>query len=544
MLKYLHPSPTLTEEDVQQGLRMMTWEGVAFYVLFSLGSGGFMSAYALALGANNLQVGILIALPYITQLVQFASILAIERFRARKAIGIPALFLSNVIWLPIGAVPFLMDTPGTAAVITVIALLALRGLFSPIWITAWNSWMRDLVPQVVLGSYYARRLALITVLVALIGVGGSFFVRWWQDISSPENGIYAFSFLLMAGTLTVGLADPLFALRAKEPLMPAAREVKRSAVAILAEPFRDRNFSQLIRFLFIWSLTSNLAIPFFAVYMLSELGLSLPAVIGFTVLSQVTSVLFVQVWGAMADRVGSKTVLSLSASLYLLVILGWVFTAYPDRYFLTLPLLGLLHVFAGIAAAGVTVTMSTITLKVAPEGKATPFIGAASIATNMGAGIGPILGGFMADFFSVRSISLDFGWVSPNGVLQLQPLSLTGFDFLFVLAFVAGILSLNLLIALREEGELPRNVALAELTRRVDPLSRAVSSVPMVSAASSFSYGHIKRVPGADVAIGVTAYQLAASSQAAVASANRGRNFVRNVTEAVSDALGEALQRA
>ena len=64
--------------------------------------------------------------------------------------------------------------------------------------------------------------------------------------------------------------------------MPAAPESGRSAFAVLAEPLRDRNFSQLVRFLFVWSLTSNLAIPFFAVYMLSELGLSLPAVIGFT----------------------------------------------------------------------------------------------------------------------------------------------------------------------------------------------------------------------------------------------------------------------
>ena len=141
-------------------------------------------------------------------------------------------------------------------------------------------------------------------------------------------------------------------MRAREPLMPAAPESGRSAAAILAEPLRDRNFSQLVRFLFVWSLTSNLAIPFFAVYMLSELGLSLPAVIGFTVLSQAANILFVRVWGPMADRVGSKPVLSLSASLYLLVILGWVFTAYPERHFLTLPLLGVLHVFRGSRRRG------------------------------------------------------------------------------------------------------------------------------------------------------------------------------------------------
>ena len=312
--------------------------------------------------------------------------------------------------------------------------------------------MRDLVPQNILGSYYGRRIATITGVVALLGIGASFFVRWWEGSASDGNEIFAYSALLIGGSLTLGLADVWFASRAKEPLMPAAPASERSVIEILAEPLRDKNFFQVVRFLFVWSLTSNLAIPFFAVYMLSELGLALPVVIGFAVLGQFSAVLFVRVWGPMADRVGSKTVLSLSASLYLLVILGWVFTAYPERYFLTIPLLALLHVFAGVAASGVMLTINTIALKVSPEGQATPFLGVASIATNVGAGIGPIAGGLLADYFSVRALTIDFGWISPGGVLELQAISLSGFDFLFVIAFLVGLLSLNLLVALREEG--------------------------------------------------------------------------------------------
>ena len=541
MLPFLRPSPTLTDEEVGRSLRLMIWEGVASGALFSLGSGGFMAAYALALGANNLQVGILAALPFITQVAQLPAILAVERYRRRKAIGIPALWAAQLLWVPIGAVPFVMDAPGAPAVAAVIVLMALRGVVAPVWATSWTSWMRDLVPRDVLGSYYGRRIAVITGAVAVVGLGGSFFVRWWEGAASPDDAILAYSYLLIGGALTFGVASPVFAMRAREPLMPAAPESGRSAFAVLAEPLRDRNFSQLVRFLFVWSLTSNLAIPFFAVYMLSELGLSLPAVIGFTVLSQAANILFVRVWGPMADRVGSKAVLSLSASLYLLVILGWVFTAYPERHFLTLPLLGVLHVFAGVAGAGVGLTMSTLTLKVAPEGKATPFLGVAGIAASVGAGIGPIAGGLMADYFSDRSLGLDVTWTSPSGVLGLPALSLTGFDFLFVIAFVVGLFSLNLLVALREEGEVPREAALGELAARAGPAARAVSSVPGLGAVSAFSYGYLKRVPGADVALGVTAYQLAASTQAAVSSAGRGRELVGDVAEVVGGVLEEAI---
>ena len=541
MAQFLRPSPTLTDQDVRRSMTLLVWEGAGSSAMFSLGSGGFMAAYALALGASNLQVGVLAALPLLAQILQFPVILAIERFRARKLLGVPALAAMHLMWVPIGAIPFVLETPGTAAITAVIVLLAIRGLFSSVWITSWTGWIRDVVPHGALGRYQGRRLAIMAGTVAVVGLSGSFFVRWWDGAVSPENAIFGYSILLIGGVLVFGVLSSVSASRAKEPLMPAAAESGRSAISILVEPLRDKNFSQLVRFLFVWSITSNLAIPFFAVYMLTELGLSLPVVIAFTVVGQVSNIAFVRVWGPMADRVGSKPVLSLSASLYLLVILGWVFTAYPERHSLTLPLLGVLHLFAGVAAAGVTLAVNTIALKVAPEEKATAFLGTSSIATNVGAGIGPIAGGLLADFFSVRSLTVDFSWISPSGALELQAVSLGGFDFLFVIAFAVGLLSLNLLIALREEGELPRQMALSELTGRIEPLARAVSSVPGLGAASAFSYGYLKRVPGADVAIGVTAYEIAAAAQAAARSATRGRMLVRDVARSVRSVVEQAV---
>ena len=522
----------------------MTWEGVATGAMFSVGSGGFMAAYALALGANNLQVGILAALPFITQLARLPAILLVERIRRRKALEVPALLAAQLLWAPIGAVPFLLDTPGALAVALVIVLMAIRGLFTSLWTTAWTSRMRDLVPRELMGSYYGGRLTAITAATAIVGLGGSFFVRWWEGSSTPGDEIFAYSYLLIGGAVTLGLIGPSLSLRAKEPLMPAAQEAGRSAIAVLMEPLRDRNFSQLVRFLFAWSFVSNLALPFFAVYMLTALGLSLPAVIGFTVLSQGTSILFTRVWGRMVDQVGSKSVLSLSASLYLLVILGWVFTAYPERHALTLPLLTALHIFAGVAAAGVNLATSTIAMRVAPESNATPYVGIAGIAASIGAGIGPIAGGLMADFFSIRSLMVDVSWASPGGILELSALELTGFDFLFVIAFIAGVLSLNFLVALREKGEVSRDLALSQLLARADPALRAVSSVPGLGAATAMSYDYLRRVPGADVALGVTAYQIAASSQAAVKSVGRGRDLASDVATAVGGAVEKMVSEA
>ena len=541
MFWFLRPSPTLSNREVRSSLRMMVWEGVTSEALATVSIMGFLAAYALALGANNLQVGIVSGLPFASLIVQIPAILLVERFRVRKAIGLPAWLIAHLLMVPIGAVPFLIDTPNPLAVTLVIVLLSIRGLFAPLWITSWMSWMHDLVPRKLLGGYYGRRLAASTASIAVLGLGSSFLVSWWEGRAPAGEETYAYSFIFIVGALTLGLIGPFMAARAREPLMPATPDLRRSPIGILTEPLKDKNFSQLLRFLWVWGVASNIAIPFFVVYMLTELEMELPVVIGMVVLSNVTHVLFVRVWGPMADRVGSKTVMSLSASLFLLIFLGWIFVAHTEKHVLTMPLLVVLNAFVGIARAGVMLTLNTLVLKMAPEGKATAFLGVAGIAAYVSMGIGPVIGGYLADFFATKTLRFDFTWVSQAGAVEIPALLLTSYDFLFVIAFIFSLLSLNLLVALREEGELPREVALAELMAHTTPAARAVTSMPVLGPLTSLSYGYLKRLPGADVALGVAAYQLAASTQAAVISVGKGRMLVREVAQAVGDVVEDAI---
>ena len=543
MFAFLRPQPTLTEQGTERSLRYMNWSGASSGAMHSLGTGGLMAAYALALGANNLQVGIIAALPFITQVMRLPAVLLVERFRVRKAMGWPAFAMMQMVWLPIGLVPFLLDVPGQLAVFVVIAFLGVHGVFASLWITTSNTWMRDLIPPGRLANYFGRRLGVVTSSMSAAGLAGGFFVQWWESVARPGDEVLAFSLLLIGGAGVFGSFGAFAISRAAEPMMPPSAQSEQSPMNMLLAPLRDPNYFRFIRFLFAWSLISNLAIPFFAIYMLQVIGLSLPVVMGLTVLGQLSNVLFFRVWGRFADQVGSKTVLSLSASLYLLVIIGWVFTVHPERYLLTMPLLAALHVLGGVAASGVTLTVNTLALKAAPEGRGVPFSGVAGVVTGLGSGIGPILGGLVADYFSERSLEMSVTWSTPGGITDLPALSLSGFEFLFGMAFVLGLLSLNLLAPLREEGAVSRDIALAELMAGMAPAARAVSSIPGLNVVSSLSYGYLRHIPGADVAIGVTAYQLAASTQAAVVSAGRGRAGATEVAHRVGGVLSYTAGR-
>jgi MFS family permease len=494
----------------------------------SITTSGILAAFALALGANNFQIGVLAAIPFIMQPLQIPVILLVEKLRRRKAIAVISWFLAQLLWFPVALIPVFIEVPGAGAISILLVLMAIRGVFMAITYCSWNSWIRDLVPQQVLGRVFSRRLSLSTAVAAAFSLGAAFFIDYWSGQVSRTDPVIGYTYVLLFGALFLGLLSPIFMMRMPEPLMQQPQGERTPLWDTITMPFRDRNFRQLTKFLFTWNFALNMAVPFFAVYMLQRLGLPLSAVIGFTILSQFFNILFLRIWGPLADRFGSKSVLSVSASLYLLVILGWSFAAMPERYFLTIPLLIGLHIFAGIAAAGVTLTIGTIGYKLAPRLQSVSYLTGVSLANNLGAGLGPLLGGYLAYFFSERTLALDLTWSGPGSILNLGVLRITGLDFLFVLTFIIGLVTLNILAAIREEGEAGREVVLSELRKQTRSAIQSVTPLPDPSFLNMFPANFLNRVPGMDVAIGVTAYQLANTARTVtVAALHSGRTAVR-----------------
>jgi MFS family permease len=501
------PRPSLTKQEVARGLRLMTIEGMLSMGFFSITTSGFLAAFALALGANNLQIGILAAIPFIAQLIQLPTIILIEYLKQRKPVTVIAWFVAQALWIPMALIPLFIQVPSAGAISVLLLLLGIRGIFAAVTVCGWNSWLRDLIPHEMLGRMYSKRLTMATIVAIAFSLGTAFFVDYWRASFPGENAIFGYTIAFLFGALFLGFTSPIVMSRIPEPQMQV-ETTTQSLWSTLIAPLKDVNFQKLVRFLFLWAFASNLAIPFFAVYMLRKLGMPLSTVIALSVLSQLFNILFLRVWGPLADRFSSKTVLSINVTLYILVILGWTFTTMPEKYYLTTPLLVILHIFAGIATAGITLTVATIGLKLAPKGYATPYLAGSSLATALGTGIGPIVGGLLADYFSVREFQINFAWKGPTQFMQSPAMSLTGLDFLFALAFVIGVLTLNALVNIHEEGEVGKEVVLDELMAHTRTVTRAVSSVPGLRFMSMFPFGLIRNIPGMDIALSVTAYQL------------------------------------
>ena len=539
LLAFLKPKPTISDRDINSGVRWFAFEGMASMGLFSIMTSGLIVAFALALGANNLQIGILAALPSLMQVIQLPATWLVERFRRRKVIAVIAYSLAQMSWFPIALIPFFIGTPSAGAISLLLILIASRGLFVAATGCSFNSWIRDLIPQKSLGQIYSKRLILSTVGTVVFSLGAAFFIDFWQSRVTGQSNILGYTYVILFGALVLGVASVVFMAMMPEPLMQPVLGKQPSILKKLAAPFRDRNFRQLLQFLLFWGFTSNMVTPFFVVYMLKRLGLPLSWVIGLSILSQLFSIPFLRVWGRFVDRFGNKAVLSVCASLYFLVVLSWMFIAMPERHLLTIPLLIILHILAGIAGAGLAITVGTIGLKLSPRGEATSYLAGASLAISLGAGLGPLCGGLLADFFSTRQLALDFTWVSSLSSVQFPALSIIGLDFLFGIAFIFGLVTLAILARIREEGEVSREVVLESLVFPSRKLSSPMSLSPSNGLLSNFPFSLIKRipVPGLDVVIGVTAYQIAEAARVATLTAARGRKVTKKLAKALQDNL-------
>ncbi|MDD5093667.1 MAG: MFS transporter [Dehalococcoidia bacterium] len=496
----------------------MTWEGTASMGFWSITTSGFLAAYALMLGCSALQIGFLASLPYLTQPLQLLSIPLVERLRRRKAIALMAWFPAQLLWIPIALIPIFVEVPSSGAVAILLSVIAIRGIFASVTSCAWNSWVKDLIPQNVLGAFFARRQTWANIVGMTFGLVAAIFIDVWKGHASGHTEALGYTFVLLFGIVFLGLTSPIFMTRIPEPMMPPQTGRQPHLRSTLSVPFEDSNFRHLIFFLFSWGLALNLATPFFAVYMLTDLKLSLSLVMGLSILSQLSNIMFLRVWGSLADRFSFKAVLSVSASLYLLVIISWVLAGFSDRYLLLLPLLVLLHLLAGAASAGVTVGTGSIGLKLAPQGFATSYLAVAALATGLGAGLGPLIGGTLA------------------GSL--------GYDILFGVAFVFGLLTLHALRSLREEGEVGREVLIETLFAPGRQFSRPMSSVAGLNFLGQFPYGYLRRIPipGLDVAMGVMSYQVAETAKATVVAAGHIESGTRKVTRSLERNLANLLE--
>jgi MFS family permease len=473
------PKPQLDNQDVEKGLKSLLVDGSASQIMATFTGGVFLVALALEFGASNTTIGFLAAIPALVQLVQIPSTYLIQRLRNRRLITVVAAFFSRSPWILVALVPFL---PGkTAGLSIVILAVFLSSIFGSVAGCSWSSWVRDLVPENRMGSFFSKRTRLAIGLGLVISLLVGVYLDWWKK-GHPDNVILGYSPLFILGFIA-GMIGVIYLAMMPEPAMKPA---EMGFIKSLFQPFKNKNFKRLLVFLGCWSFTVNLAAPFFTVYMIGRLETGMSLVVILSVVSQAFNFGFLGIWGRFTDKYSNKSVLAVSGPLFMLCILAWTFTTFPEKHFLTVPLLFVIHIFMGIATAGITIASGNIGLKLAPKGTATAYLAAIGVVNAIAASIAPIIGGRFADYFSSRGLSLTFNYTSPKTDMVIRTLDFRSWDFFFVLAFLIGIYAMHRLSMVEEEGEVDDQVLRNELVGAIKQPLRSLSSAAGIFQILSF----------------------------------------------------------
>lgn len=483
------PRDEIPAAELESGLKWLQRNAVLGKIMNTLTVGAFLTAFALELGASNVVIGVLAAVPQLGNVGQLLGVYLIERLRVRRAICIGFGMIVRPMLLVIAASVLIPDE--TLALGILVCALAVRYLLGSVMLSGWNAWLRDLVPDDQRAGFLARNLRATTFFGMLISLAAAGFIDGWRawNVADPK---YAYA-LIFFTAFVIGCVNVYTLTRIPEPRMAAPAE-KFDLLTILRRPFADFHFRQALLFFGSWNFAVNLATPFFTVHMLKRLDLDLMTVILFAVISQTANILALPQWGRLIERYSSKAVLSVCAPLFLLCILAWTLTTWPDRYILTLPVLFVIHVLSGIATAGVAVASGNLAMKLAPRGEATAYLTANSLVNSLAAGVAPVIGGLLADFFLTRGLSVLFYLEGPDeGGVLIEALRLQAWDFFFILAAVIGLYSLHRLGIIHEEGTVKEGAVLGEFMQSARDGLRTFSTVAGLYSIIDFPLGFARR---------------------------------------------------
>jgi len=464
MARRMTPVDTVGETEIADARRWLKLNGIGTQMMETLTLGTFLTAFALQLGASNLFIGLLAAAPYLANFGQLAGVYLVETVRNRRLVAIVAGLCSRPLLLVLPFAALIHDTRIGLTMIFFIILV--RYCIGAMLGVAWNSMVRDLIPEDQRGQFFGGRMRVMMAIGMVAGLAAGAFVDKWPSFTPfDEKWAYACLFVV-AGLCGTAALWPLS--RVAEPRMAPAVEPPRLA-QILKKLFQDVNFRNLMLFLASWNFAVNLAAPFFTVHMFQRLDLNVFTVTALATTSQLANIAVLSVVGRLTDRFSSKSVMAVSAPLFLLCIFAWVFTTRPNDLSTTLVLLGCIHVATGIATAGVTIASTTIAMRLAPSEHATAYLTANGLLSSLSAGIAPVIGGLTADFFIDKRISLVVHWHSALKDVAIETLKIEHWDFFFVLAGLFGVYALHRLSKVVEQGSVSERVVIGEFlaeTRR------------------------------------------------------------------------------
>ncbi len=390
-----HP---IIKRKIDESLKLSIKEGT--YASASAGFGtSYFTPYALALNATSSEIGILNALiNLLPSIVQLKSSRLIET-SSRKRLTIKFVKLQNLIYIPIILLSlFLLLKFPYSSFLKYLPwiFILLAGIFFAIGAVAyppWFSWMGSLVPKKLRGKYFGKRNRIAGFFGLFSMLVGAIILDQFEKLGIVLIGfgvIFIIAFLLRVFTLHLlhNQYEPKLKIKKKDYF----------SLKDFIQKGRNTPFGRFTFFATMINLTRNIAIPFFAVYLLRDLGFSYFWFMAITVSGTLFLLFFYPIVGKFSDRYGNIKLLRISCLIWPLTPLLWVLSAYLPLTDLSLKfyLLIVPQIFSGFGFAGFMIASTNYIYDSVNSQKRSYGLTYFNFFTGMGLFLGALIGSGLA----------------------------------------------------------------------------------------------------------------------------------------------------
>lgn len=346
----------------------------------------FMNAFALHLGASNLQMGLLTGMPQL--LGSFMQLISVwlGSYLARKRIVLFAALLQTLLMFAL-AILSALRKPGMAESLIMLVMIyhAASNLIQP----QWRAWMGSLVPQKQRGSFFASRSRLTIATSLFMFLLGGMLLSLSDRYSAAWIGFFSLFFIS-----AIGRAFSCYFLWSMQDEPDETRNSKSkqffATLSLFRQSMADTTFRNYT--FFVAGMQGAVAIsgPFFAVYMLQELHYTYFEYSINIMGSIATQFTMLRYWGKLSDKHGNRLIMLLCSAAIPVIPLLWIFS---DAYWWLL----VAQLVSGLAWSGFNLTTANYLYDIRPHH--TDFATYAAVQAGITAVlvfIGSIMGGYLA----------------------------------------------------------------------------------------------------------------------------------------------------
>ena len=375
--------PEDTEALRQMTRRLSIKEGAVWSIMWGFGE-SYISLFAIFLGAGARALAVLGTMPSIVGAVgQLAGASLVDRLGRRRGLIATTSYVHAFAYLALFLAPLILrrvDIPMVLAASAAIYLMA--NVQAP----AWNSLMGDVVPDGERGRYFARRnqIVVAAMLVSL------FAAAHLLDVFDDRGQAWTGYGLLFAAACAARCASAAMLRRHCDPPLHVSREAYFSFWDFVRRT-RHSNFARFTFAIALMNAATNVAGPFFALYMKRDLHWDYVWISMTTVTYLLAQILSVRWWGRLCDRHGARKTLLASGAVLPVLPIVWAMTG-------SYPALLLVQMLSGAAWAGFTLSVSNFTYDAVTPPKRARAFGYHNVVNGLlSLGAATIVGAFFAE---------------------------------------------------------------------------------------------------------------------------------------------------